>query len=318
MANLPETLDETYERIIKDLLKRNKRGAIDLLRFLTFAERPLRLDEAVDAVAVDLSCTPPFEEINRMPDKLEVVRLCSSLVVLEEHNWLIDPDDWDYDGVQIRLIKALAHQIETGHTKKPKSQDRSRLRLQLAHFSVKEYLVSDRAQESLRQHFSYSHAHACLAKTSLGYMTSVLPYAKGDREVDSQNFPFLRYAVPMWPKHVEHAGKDGPTLNASRDFLKDQSLVQAWSCLNRNPTFQERMKAMEPRMRLIKESGVVDYLENPTRYNMAKILFKGVFRWLRESTWTIVSGFSTATESIATPILTASSQGLSEVVDTHT
>lgn len=31
MANLPETLDETYERIIKDLLKRNKRGAIDLL-----------------------------------------------------------------------------------------------------------------------------------------------------------------------------------------------------------------------------------------------------------------------------------------------
>lgn len=107
-------------------------------------------------------------------------------------------------------------------------------------------------------------------------------------------------------------------MNASRDFLKHQSLVQAWSRLNRNPTFQERMKAMEPRMHLIKESGVADYLENPTRYNMAKILFKGVFRWLRESTWTIVSGFSTATESIATPILTASSQGLKKsLVLTH-
>ncbi|KAM3531642.1 hypothetical protein NHJ13051_000707 [Beauveria bassiana] len=53
LASLPPTLDETYARILKRLYPEHKSRAIRLLQLLVYSERPLRLDEAVDAVAVE-------------------------------------------------------------------------------------------------------------------------------------------------------------------------------------------------------------------------------------------------------------------------
>ena len=45
---LPNTLDETYARILRDIPTECKRNAIRILQFLVYSERPLSIREAVD------------------------------------------------------------------------------------------------------------------------------------------------------------------------------------------------------------------------------------------------------------------------------
>ncbi|KAF2721065.1 purine and uridine phosphorylase, partial [Polychaeton citri CBS 116435] len=112
LTSLPQGLDETYERILNNILDKHKQYAIRLLQFLTFSERPLRLEEAIDAIVVFPDRTPAFDERHRMPQPREITRFCSSLVSIVNHEIEPSKNSGDY--------------------------------LQLAHFSVKEYLVSKR------------------------------------------------------------------------------------------------------------------------------------------------------------------------------
>ncbi|PMB70810.1 Vegetative incompatibility protein HET-E-1 [Beauveria bassiana] len=82
LASLPPTLDETYARILKRLYPEHKSRAIRLLQLLVYSERPLRLDEAVDAVAVEPASEARFDPANRMPVPQEIVQYCAGLVTL--------------------------------------------------------------------------------------------------------------------------------------------------------------------------------------------------------------------------------------------
>ncbi len=79
LNTLPDTLDETYRRILADLPKSYLDKATRLLQFLAYSERPLRIDEAVDMLAVDSTERPRFKIENRMPRPEEIIRYCGSL-----------------------------------------------------------------------------------------------------------------------------------------------------------------------------------------------------------------------------------------------
>jgi len=75
--------------------------------------------------------------------------------------------------------------------------------VRFSHFSVKEYLTSERlanAGISLSQYHILSHsAHTTLAKASLGALLAL------DDQVDKdimQNFPLVIYAAQYWVEHV--------------------------------------------------------------------------------------------------------------------
>jgi hypothetical protein len=53
LKELPETLDETYERILRDINKANRDHAHRFLQCLTVAVRPLRVAELAEVLAVD-------------------------------------------------------------------------------------------------------------------------------------------------------------------------------------------------------------------------------------------------------------------------
>jgi hypothetical protein len=53
LQSLSKTLDETYERILANIPSAHMHHIKRILEFLTYLERPLRLEEAVDAIAVD-------------------------------------------------------------------------------------------------------------------------------------------------------------------------------------------------------------------------------------------------------------------------
>ena len=52
LEELPETLDETYARVSRDINKANREHACRLLQCLTVALRPLRVEELAEVLAI--------------------------------------------------------------------------------------------------------------------------------------------------------------------------------------------------------------------------------------------------------------------------
>ncbi|KAL1613693.1 hypothetical protein SLS54_010390 [Diplodia seriata] len=174
LQSLPSTLDETYVRILKNIPHEYKHHAQRLLQILAFSERPLEIDEAVDALAVDVEKKPHFEPKNRMPVPDEISKCCSSLVV-------------------VVTIQSNPRRL-------------ARKEIQLAHFSVKEYLISDRVDRTLLDRFSEDNARSSIAKVCLAYLDAldqVLPPGEIARR-----FPFAKYCARYWMKHARAGEQD--------------------------------------------------------------------------------------------------------------
>jgi len=86
LKNLPEGLDETYDRILLGIDKRDCGYTKTFLLWLCFAVRPMTLEELAATVTVDLAAEngPQFECENKIQDISDVLKMCSSFVVESE------------------------------------------------------------------------------------------------------------------------------------------------------------------------------------------------------------------------------------------
>ncbi|KAH9016742.1 hypothetical protein EDB85DRAFT_2122515, partial [Lactarius pseudohatsudake] len=137
LEQLPKSLDETYERILREISRANRDHAYRLLQCLTVAVRPLRVEELAEVLAVDFNASgsPKLNADWRWEDNEEaVLSACSSLVTVV------------MDGGS-RVV-------------------------QFSHFSVKEFLTSNRLASSLGEESQFrirlESAHTILAQASLG------------------------------------------------------------------------------------------------------------------------------------------------------
>src|SRR6267154_3149188 len=64
LRELPESLDETYERILKGIKKPNKGLAQRVLQCLVVAVRPLRVAEFAEVLAVDIDNSEGIPRLN--------------------------------------------------------------------------------------------------------------------------------------------------------------------------------------------------------------------------------------------------------------
>jgi ankyrin repeat protein len=193
LASLPNTLDETYSRILHSIPSEYKLNATRILQFLTYSERPLRIEEAADAIAVDTEGSHYFNPRYRMPDPREITRFCSSLVVL------VSTTQDSYD------------------------KDEEVVVLQLAHFSVKEYLTSERLDKDVAHSFQEVTAKASIATVCLAYLLHL------DQNIQIEKirgtFPLAQYSAKYWMDHAVVAeAKDG----------KLQGFIEKLFCHHRN------------------------------------------------------------------------------------
>jgi hypothetical protein len=82
---LPDSLDETYERILREIKKPNHAHAHQLLQCLLAAVRPLRVEELAEVLAFDFDVEgiPKLNLGWRWEDQEEaVMSACSSLVII--------------------------------------------------------------------------------------------------------------------------------------------------------------------------------------------------------------------------------------------
>jgi len=172
LDELPESLDETYERVLRSINKANRDHAFRLLQCVTVAVRPLRVEELAEVLAVDFDAArnggiPTLKPDWRWSDQHQaVLSTCSSLIAIV--------DDGDSQVVQF------------------------------SHFSVKEFLTSDRlacsSGDISRYHILLSPAHTILAQACLGVLLRL------DEDITEDNpsgIPLAYYAARYWVDHAQ-------------------------------------------------------------------------------------------------------------------
>ncbi|KAK2035754.1 hypothetical protein LZ31DRAFT_621606 [Colletotrichum somersetense] len=168
LQSLPRTLDETYAQVLRRIPSEFEQNHKRILQFLTFSERPLRIEEAVDIITVATGNNPGFDAKNRMPQPDEVSIYCSSLVAV------------------------VTRGVKSGETEVKE--------LQLAHFSVKEDLLSDRLEQNISEAFGEPLAKASIVEVCLVYLLN-LDHSLSLLEV-RQSYPLAKYSARYWMDHA--------------------------------------------------------------------------------------------------------------------
>jgi hypothetical protein len=139
LDELPETLDETYERALREIDKANWEFVYRLLQCVVVAFRPLLVTELAEILSFDFKTgpIPKFHEGWRLGDPIDVVLSTT------------------YSLLAIVDVKSTV--------------------IQFSHFSVREFLTSARLAEtndiiSRRYHISMTPAHTLAAQAYLGIL----------------------------------------------------------------------------------------------------------------------------------------------------
>ena len=88
LADLPKTLDETYERTLREIKKANWEFAHRLFQFVAVAVHPLRMEELAELLAFDFKAGPilKFYEDWRPEDPMDaILSACLSFFTIVDH-----------------------------------------------------------------------------------------------------------------------------------------------------------------------------------------------------------------------------------------
>jgi ankyrin repeat protein len=172
LNELPKTLDETYEEILKRIDEAQRDDTHRLLQCLTVAARPLQVDDLAELVAFDFQAMdergiPTLREDWRWNDQeLAVLSMCSSLITI----------------------------VRNGDSRV----------VQFSHFSVKEYLTSPRLAQSRgdvsRFYVDLNAAHTIFAQTCLGTLLQLDEHVANS---GFKGFPLVKYAAQHWVEYAQ-------------------------------------------------------------------------------------------------------------------
>src|SRR6266404_2251463 len=195
LNELPESLDDTYERIMMGIKKTNQVHAYRMLQCLAVAIRPLSVVELAELLAFD------FDEATGGIPRLNT-------------NWR-----WrDHEQAVLSTCSSLITVVPG---------DRSMV-VQFSHFSVKEFLMSDRLARSMeeisRYHIAPEDAHTVLARACLGVLLR-----DPDVDDDTDRAPLARYAAKHWVSHAQVENVTSRVCEGmERLFDPDEPYFESW------------------------------------------------------------------------------------------
>jgi len=170
LSELPATLDDTYERTLQGIPKEKREHAHRLFQCLVAAIRPLRVEELAEVFAIGFDADAALKVVEGWrPENAEdaVLSACSTLVsVIDDETCKI---------------------------------------VQFSHFSVKEFLTSDRLRTSdvtsiHLYHVPIDAAHTTLARACLAVLLQL------DDKIDKKRLvklPLAFYAAQYWVGHAQ-------------------------------------------------------------------------------------------------------------------
>jgi hypothetical protein len=204
---LPESLDETYERILREIKKPNQRHAHRLFECLVAAVRPLALHELAEVLTFDFDTVDAegIPELNPQAD------------------WR---HSWEWEDHEEAIMSACSNLVVI-------VKDRLGRRIvQFSHFSVKEFLTANRLAEPIRDvsryHIRLDAAHTTLVRACLGGLLRPLQLYSDLIDV----IPLIHYAAKNWFTHAQFEDVSSRVKNAIRClFDADKPHFAVWVSL---------------------------------------------------------------------------------------
>jgi hypothetical protein len=203
LEKLPKTLDETYERVLRDISENNIEHARRLLHCLAVAVRPLSVEELAEILAFD------FDDVEG-----GIPKFCA---------------DWRSKDQEGAVLSTCSSLISVVDSYVPHYSGERRV-VQFSHFSVKEFLMSDRLASSAgnvsRYHILLGPAHTILAQSCLGFL---LYFDAPTNEEIGERFPLARYAAENWVSHAQFEDVASQVKDGMRSlFDPDKRHLVAW------------------------------------------------------------------------------------------
>lgn len=180
LRTLPQGLVGTYERILCSIADEYVEDVRRVLTVLCFSTRPLTVDELIDAHAVDLGESPHLDR-GRSYEQDDLVDICLGLV-------------------------------EIAVTKDNNGQETSTARI--AHFSVLEYLQSDRILQRNAERFAIRSAPANteIAQICLVYLLEPMLSSGTLGNTKLRELPLAHFAAMHWYHHYGNSGEWRPKI----------------------------------------------------------------------------------------------------------
>ena len=223
LRSLPETLDETYDRILLNIPSEYEREAYSALQYLAVAHCSVSVADVAEAVAIDQEYHT-FDPEDRLADPFDIVEVLSSLVT--------------YSSAQIALS------IDEASNGRYAGAERA-TGLRLSHYSVKEYLLSDRLRNKGASKFYISiyEAHKCIAEACLTYLLW-FDHPGSVSLGFILDFPFGIYAARAWHHHARIAYQSPELRPEGRDNLN--RMCVALLSPERSSSFINWLKLCDP------------------------------------------------------------------------
>ncbi|KAJ5155478.1 NACHT nucleoside triphosphatase [Penicillium capsulatum] len=177
LRTLPRDLDGTYERILRSIADEYVEDVRRVLTLLCFSTRPLTVNELIDAHAVELSEPPRLDREGRSYELDDIVDICLGLMEIDATE--------DNNG-------------------------QNTLTARIAHFSVQEYLQSERILQSKAKKFAIrsAPANAEIAQICLVYLLEPPLFEGTLDERKPTEFPLARFAAMHWFSHYVISGEE--------------------------------------------------------------------------------------------------------------
>ena len=173
LRSLPNTLDETYERILLNISEETYEEAISALNWLVFSKRTLSVGELAELCAINTNDHKPFSFGDRLFETASTLNILSGLItVIPWSDWFPLNDDFGRKGVR------------------------------LAHFSVEEYLVSSRVASGPASRFQLSNLPST-SKILVASLNYLLSNDVVDAHKTGQLPPLLDYVCYYLAPHLQ-------------------------------------------------------------------------------------------------------------------
>ena len=204
LGSLPQSLDETYERMLCNIDHGLIEDARRILALLCFAPRPLTVRELIDGIAVEIYHSPRLNRKRRLQDSNDIREICLGFIDI---GLGADPTDETYYEKELTSI------------------------VRIAHFSVQEYLESDRIRHQKARKFSLTSGieHAEIAQICLIYLLDPALSSSELNETVLKEYPLAQFAATYWYHHYKEAVcSDSKLVNLALKLFQRQETFLTW------------------------------------------------------------------------------------------
>jgi ankyrin repeat protein len=229
------SLDETYARILRNIDEAWSQYVTQILDWLVFSATPLRLTEVAELVAIDTDDDPSFDPNKRLEEPKDILTMCSSLITMTKEKVRHREEQMIYDDIAHEYIdyEDIIYNPENdeGSSDGDTALEDSKIIVRLAHFSVKEYLISRqiRVGPAIQHTIREIPVNTVIAEICLTYL---FQFNKPDslNPQSLENFPLLSYAARNWVTHARIAGNNSDRLITliMTLFLKQEDIYKNW------------------------------------------------------------------------------------------